>query len=190
MAATPSLKIVKSMLFEGQTRDFSNTYHFNGGTPADATHWHTLMDNVTAAEKAIYRNSGANVTIIEAIGYAAGSAVPVATKSYSLTGTLASAPTAPAPGDAAALGRWATTARTTKNHPVYLFNYWHGALIGSGTDGDTLFAAQATAILTYMNAWISGFSDGTITAVRAGPNGATATGALVDTYIRHRDFPR
>jgi hypothetical protein len=51
-------------------------------------------------------------------------------------------------------------------------------------------AQQLSAIGTYGNAWITGFSDGTITAVRAGPNGVTASGALAETYITHRDFPR
>ena len=190
MAATPSVRIVKQFTYEGVPRQFSNRYHFNGGTPADSTHWNTLFDNIVAAEKAIYRTGGATLTIVQAIGYAAGSDVPVASKSYTTAGTLASAPTAWAPGDAAALLRWSTTARTPKNHPIYLFNYYHGALIGSTSDGDTLFAAQATAIGTYASAWISGFSDGTITVVRAGPNGATATGSHVDTFIRHRDFPR
>jgi hypothetical protein len=28
-----------------------------------------------------------------------------------------------------------------------------------------------------------------LTLVRAGPNGATATGSLVEEYVTHRDFP-
>ena len=184
------MRVIKNFTYEGVPRHFSNRYHFNGGLPADTAHWNTLFDAVVAAEKAIYRTGGATLTIVECVGYAAGSEVPVATKSYAQAGTLASAPTAWAPGDACALLRWSTTARTPKNHPIYLFNYIHGALIGSSSDGDTLFAAQGTAIGTYASAWISGFSDGTNTYVRAGPNGATATGSLVDPYIRHRDFPR
>ncbi len=79
MATTPSLRIVKQIFFKGGTRLYSNRYHFNGGTPADATHWHTLMDAVVTAEKA---SLSAGVTIVEALGYAAGSDVPVATKTY------------------------------------------------------------------------------------------------------------
>lgn len=187
VAATPSVKVVKSFQYKGVTRLWSNRYHFNGGTPADTTHWNTLFDAVTAAEKAIHASW---VTITEAIGYAAGSDVPVATKTYALTGTLGAGGGARAPGDAAALLRYATTARSPKNHPIYLFNYFHGVNLNAVSDADTLWTSQRTAIGGYANSWISGFSDGTITVVRAGPNGATAVGQTVLAFLTHRDFPR
>lgn len=188
MAATPSVRIIKSSHFKGGLKLWSNRYHFNGGTPADATHWHTLMDNVVTAEKACYLSSH---TIVEALGYAAGSDVPVATKVYSTAGTytLASMNSA-TPLEAAALVRWSTAARSTKNHPIYCFSYLHGCLYdGAQTYAELLAANQKTAMGTYANAWITGFSDGSITAVRATPNGAPATGYLVEEYITHRDFP-
>jgi hypothetical protein len=188
VAATPSVRVVKSFLFKGGTRLYSNRYHFNGGTPADATHWHTLMDNIVNAEKAaLYANS----TIVECLGYAAGSDVPVATKVYSTAGTHTGTGGNEAPGECAALVRYSTAARTTKNHPIYLFNYYHNALLTtSGASGqDKLLASQATSFATYASSWISGFSDGTITAVRASPNGAAATGSIVEEWLTHRDFP-
>lgn len=190
MAATPKLRVVKSFTYRGSIRNFSNVYHFNGGTPANDSAWHTFMDHVTTAEKAIF---GSEVSIVEAVGYAAGSDLPVSTKSYSLAGTVVITTTAqPAPGDCCALGRWTTTARTSKNHPVYLFNYWHNAYADyvSANEQDYLNAQQQTAMVTYMNAWVTGFSDGTLTLVRAGPNGATAVGVAVSDFITHRDFPR
>ncbi len=186
MAATPSVKVVKSFTYKDVTKLWSNRYHFNGGTPADSTHWNTLFDAITAAEKLMY---GPSITIVEALGYAAGSDVPVATKAYSLAGTGSFASGGPVPGDVAALIRYSTTARTPKNHPVYLFNYYHG-IQGLAADIDKVNTTQRTAMGTYASAWISGFSDGSITAVRAGPNGATATGSLVELYLTHRDFPR
>lgn len=186
MAATPSVKILKSFTYKDTTKVWSNRYHFNGGTPADSAHWNTLFDAITAAEKAIF-DSG--VTITEAIGYAAGSDVPVASKSYSLAGTGTFATGSKCPGDVAALVRYSTAAKTPKNHPVYLFNYYHSAWDVS-SDVDKLNANQRTALQTYTGLWLTGFSDGAITAVRAGPNGATATGVLVEQFLTHRDFPR
>lgn len=190
MAATPSVKVVKTFSWKQQLWTFTNRYHFNGGTPSDATHWSTLSSAVVTAEKAIYPPS---VTITEVIGYAAGSDVPVHTSSFSTVGTYTiPADGKQAPGECVALLRWATAARTSKNHPVYLFNYYHGVIADYTTldEQDFVMPTQGTAIGTYAAAWLSGFSDGTLTLVRAGPNGATATGALVDQFITHRDFPR
>jgi len=186
MAATPSLKVVKSWTYRGVTRHYSNRYHFNGGTPADNAHWTTLSDAVVTAEKATM-DSGQ--TIVQTIGYAAGSDVPVFTKTYSTAGTLAVSTSMPAPGDAAALVRYTTAARTAKNHPVYLFNYYHGARL-TNSSPDNLYSGYVTALGTYASSWITGFSDGTLTLVRAGPNGATATGQLVEPLVTHRDLPR
>lgn len=187
MAATPSIKITKSFQYRGVTRLFSNRYHFVGGTPADSAHWTTLADAIVTAEKAIY---APRVTIVQADGYGAGSDVPLFTKTYSTVGTWTTSGQQ-APGDAAALIRYATTARTPKNHPVYLFNYYHAPFLQGGTSPDSIEATQVTAMQTYAGIWTgAGFSDGSTSYNRAGPNGATAVGYLVEPLCTHRDLPR
>jgi len=186
MAATPSIKITKQFSYRGVTRKWSNRYHFNGGTPADSAHWTTFSDAIVTAEKAVHFST---VTIVGSIGYAAGSEVPVFTKTYSTVGTKTIGSGIQAPGDCAALVRYATAARTSKNHPVYLYNYYHAPFFVTGAP-DVVQASDVTALNTYASTWIgAGFSDGTTTYNRAGPNGATATGVLVETVMRHRDFP-
>lgn len=187
MAATPSLKVVKTLTYRGVVRTFSNRYHFAGGTPADSAHWTTFSDAVVTAEKAIY---GSNVAIVQTYGYAAGSEVPVFAKTYTpVVGT--GAWTNQTPGDVAFLVRYATAARSSKNHPVYLFNYYHGARMDALSTPDLILAAQKTAADGFAGQWVSaGFSDGTTSYHRAGPNGATATGYLTEQYLTHRDFPR
>lgn len=191
MASTAaSIRVVKRMTYRGVTKDWSNRYHFDNGAPADAAKWLAFSDAVVTAEKAIITSTNVPQTIIGTVGYAAGSEIPVYSKTYSTAGTLAISASWPAPGDCAVLVRYSTSARTSKNHPLYLFNYYHGAIILNASSNDTVMAAQVTAMNTYAAAWIAGFSDGAVTHHRCGPQGDLATGYLTSTEIKHRDFPR
>jgi hypothetical protein len=182
----PSIKLEKSFSFRGTTRIWSNRYFITGPAPADTAHWTTLSDAVNVAERLIYTNA---VTITGAFGYLAGSDVPVFTKTYATAGTGVFAGQAQA-GEVVSLVRYSTSSRTAKNHPLYLYSYYHSAVTTSAALPDTLLAAQKTAIQTYANLWVAGFNDGTSVQVRCGPQGQPSTAALVEPYVTHRDFPR
>jgi hypothetical protein len=192
MAATSSIRIVKSFSYRGATRNFSNRYHLGTAVPPDSAHWTTLADAIVAAEKAIYQPpSSFGATIIEAVGYAPGSEVPVFTKAYSVVGTGAFISYSPVPGDTAAVIRYATPDRSTKNHPIYCFNYYHtiGCDPSVGTH-DQVIAGQLTALQTYAAHWLSGFSDGATNFIRSRPSGDLCTGSFVNPLLTHRDLPR
>lgn len=188
-----SIVILKSGPYRGGSRTWSNRYHFEGDLPADAAAWTILADNIVTAEKAVLN---AATTIIKAVGYDCSSATgtnphgdAVFEKDYTTAGTGGPwAASEPSPGDAAAMVRYSTLARTSKNHPVYLFNYYH-ACYSTSTDSDTLSAALKTALEAYADAWLTGFTDGTGARERCGPHGAGATSRKVDGFVRHRDFP-
>lgn len=182
------MRLIMTLPFKGGTRQWSNRYHFSGGTPADVGHWHTLFENVAGQ----FENCVASVqTLATAVGYAAGSDVPVATEVLGITGTLApDTGNAEQAGEVAALTRYATDARTSKNHPIYCFNYVHGTYAHTGEgDGDLLSASQKSNLEDFAAAWVAGFTDGTHTLVRASPNGAICRDPIVEEYLTHRDFP-
>lgn len=188
MADQPSFKLLKTFTFRGGSgKVWSNRYHFGPDIPSSGADWDALTDAVVTGEKALLPSY---VTITGSVCYLAGSDVPVHSKTYATAGTLTITGTEPTPGECAALIRYSTTARTSKNHPVYLFNYYHGVRIDTAGDNDTVAAAQQTAMGTYSGNWVSGGWVAGKSYIRRGPNGATAVGALVEHMVTHRDFPR
>lgn len=185
-STTPSVKVTKTFTYRGSQREFSNRYHFNGGVPADLAAWYALMDAIVLAEKSTMPNS---VTIVACTGYLAGSELPVASKTYTTVCTGAFSLFEESPGQDAALIRYATTARSSRNHPIYLFNYYHATGSQNGNGPDLVNLAQKVALEAYADAWLAGITAGGLTAVRAGPHGATATARQVKPNITHRDFP-
>lgn len=189
MASPPTqarLVVVKSMTYRGATKLWHNIYCLNSTTgPADNAHWTTFSDNVVNAEKAIFTGGQ---TIVETIGYEGGTNLPIFSKTYSTAATGSFTNYRQSPGDVAFVIRYTTTQRTSKNHPIYLFNYYHGCGSDNAGSADDLNTDQKNAATTYAAAWVTGFSDGTATFKKAGPRGAVAQSSSVLDHTRHRDF--
>lgn len=182
----PSIKILYTIPYRGGSRTWSVRFHFSGGTPANSSAWAALA---LALRNDLKAGVSSGLSIIGSVGYAAGSEVPVWSETVSVAGTLASG--TPATGDSATMVRWTTDARSTKNHPIYLFNWFHGASWSGSGSSDTLLAAQKTVYDNFAAKFASGgagYSDGTNTYHRCGPYGAVGLVGSCNEYVRHRDF--
>jgi hypothetical protein len=183
-----SIRVKKSFVFRGAAKVWSNRYHFDGSAIGDSAAMNTFMDGVVLAEKAIH---GSQVTIVECNCFAPGSDVAIATKTYSTAGTLSITGGSACPGECAAILRMATTKKSTKNHPVFVFSYFHGVFFNTSSGvPDNILAAEKTAIEGYADSWKNGLSIGGRTYIRTTPDGHLTTGRVVSPYIGHRDFPR
>lgn len=194
MADTASVTIVKRFIYRGSEEEWSNTYHFDGGTPADATHWKALCDAVIGNEEKIY--AGVH-QIVTGIGHAPGVKPAVWEHDYSADtpakiGTLTPSVGAfPSSGDVACWLRWGTATVTSRGKPIYLRNYYHGVwTIEQGGDYDKVDTAQELAMQQFGQVWLNGLSDGTSIHHRAGPHGAAGVNYEAGPYATTRTLKR
>lgn len=196
MADVTGLTVVKKFPYRGNPlEEFSNTYHFTGDIPADATEWRALFDAVANLEKAVYPS---DVTIIRGYGYATDdphdSAVFVlhldgSTGHTPVTGTLTSTGGQWCPGDCAVWARWKTSRVTDPGgKPIYLRKYYHGA-VGTTADLDVILPAQKTAIETLATTmWDGSFIDGRI--IRSVGHEETIILSSASSYVAYRQLKR
>lgn len=190
MAATPRLVVYYTAHgYNGGSKTVSCSFHFNGGMPADNAHFVTFSDAVVADLRSCMSVGEA---VVETKCYPAGSNIAAFTKSYAgATGSISNAGKTQAPAFCCAVIRWATAARTSKNHPIYLFNYFHGVFMNGQLppDNDVVESSQLSALQAFAQTWWNtGYSDGTNTYTRAGPNGASAVSRTVDSNITDHDL--
>lgn len=194
--------LVKRMPYRGLTdEEYSNTYWFDGTTPATAADWKTLADAVYASEKTLVP---ATTTLVKAYGYASPNDVKgeMAVWQYdylgegeTVAGSYTNGVAAYAPGDSAAWVRWRTNRRTSPGGKIiYLRKYWHPAPLNASLGGDILAAGWRTAALAHGTKMI----DGTLPATRQlcgmhhreDGNDLTTPGIAVAQYATTRTLKR
>ena len=195
MAAQPSITIVKTFTYRGAAEEWSNTYHFTNDAPTNATRWKALADAIIAAEKLSFDS---NVSFTSAYGHKAGVTSrdwfwDYVAHSAAVAGTMSAPSNGRQAGDAALWLRWSTDQLTSKGKPIYLRSYYH-SVFGNGplfSNVDATYTTQKTNLETYGAAWITGFSDGTVTHARSGPNGAVGLApSIASQYVTTRTLER
>lgn len=190
MATPPTrvgVKVNYTFSWRGATQDWSQLYHFTGDTSwTDQTHFDTFAVNLWNAIKI---GIPTRVTCTTMTAYNAGSFLPVFSHSISATGGYTDTTNPQAPGEACMLWRFTTDQRTTKNHPIYLFKWFHGMQTDGLTSPDTLRNGIRTTAAGSITSLLAGLSDGTNTRIYCGPRGAVAQTGIVNTQLHIREFP-
>lgn len=183
--AQPSIRVIRQSPYKGGTRQWSQRYFFTGSNFTSgqfaalyANLW-PLLRNITLDES----------QIVEAIQYDIGSDVPVATDSTIHAGTYPSTGDPIMPLEVCALWRLTTAHRTSKNHPIYGFKYFHNVQSNGGSDHESLRSGWASTAASEMNAILAGLSDGSTTRQWCDARGAVFQGGTVQPELTHRDFP-
>lgn len=189
MATPPDqagIKYTFSFSWRGQTKSWSQLWHFTQGAWQDQGHFNATSDAVWNLIKLAIP---ARNTLVTTTAYNPGSFLPVYTKSYGATGSYTDTANPQAPGEACMLVKFTTTQRTTKNHPIYLFKWFHGVQTDGATSPDLLRNGIQSTMQGNLNTLMAGVSDGTLTRKYCGPFGAVAQTAAVNTQLHIREFP-
>lgn len=172
--------------YRGGVKEWSQLWHFTG---ADWTL--TTFNNLTDALIAQLQGLlPPDTTIVGRVGYNPGSSVPVFDEGLALAGTSTATGSDRAPLEACALVRFGTTARSIKNHPIYLFKWFHAVYVVDPANAEKLLTGLRSNMQSNMTTILAGLSDGTTTRDYCGPFGAVAQDRLVEEYVHMREFPK
>lgn len=172
--------------WRGSTKTWSQLYHLTQGSWQDQTHFNAASD---AIWNLIKQALPARNTLDSTVGYNPGSFLPVYSKAYGSAGTYTDTSNPQAPGEACMLWKFATDQRTSKNHPIYLFKWFHGMQTDGATSPDTLRAGIASTAASVISSLVAGISDGTLTRHYCGPFGAVAQSGTCNPKLHMREFP-
>ncbi len=183
MADQVGLTLIKRFNYRGDTtEEYSNTYHFTGDIPADATAWKALADALIVVEKPLYVSG---CSVVRAYGYDSDADNAHSVWSYDYLAASAAVPGTCAigagtytAGDTAAWVRWKTSRVNTKGKPIFLRKYFHSLVTaGTGYSGQDQTSA---AWQTSANALGTKLTDGSFISART----ITARGHT-DTILSH-----
>lgn len=181
------IKLTFSFGWRGTTKLWSQLYHFDGPTSwASQAQFDTC---VVALWNIIKICIPSRVTLVEATAYNAGSFLPVYTHTFGATGTYTDSANPQAAGEMCMLWKMTTDQRSTKNHPIYLFKWFHGMQSEGATSPDTLRAGIQSTAAGQLTSLLAGINDGTNTRKYCGPRGAVAQSGSVNTLLHAREFP-
>lgn len=189
MPDTPSITLIKRFTYRGQAEEWSNTYHFNGTTPANAAAWKTLADALKTQEATCLPPGH---VYVRAYGYDAGNEHSVAQIDYValggalVEGSLITAGLTKLPGDAAVQLR-AFVGQSSTGKKVYIRKYFHGAVVDPSAP-DTVQANQKAALLAFGGKLLDGTLPGSFKW--AGPQGADASLPQVPPWVTTRTLKR
>lgn len=183
--ARPSIRVIRTAPYKGGSRIWGQRYFMSGADYSEAE-FEILTDYLRDELKTVTLDDS---SIIEYIGYNIGSDVPVFTKTVTTAGTYPSSGEPIMPLEVCALARLTTDVRTTKNHPIYGFKYFHHVQNNGGSDHEMLRTGYATTLEGIMADFLTGFDDGDSTRNWCDAKGAVFQEATVATELTHRDFP-
>jgi hypothetical protein len=181
----PSIKVTVQSPHKSGTINWSNRWFFTGAALTLAQ-FNALVALLQAEYVLILPSTS---SIVEYTQYDPGSDVPVRTSSVSVAGTMPLTSGNKCPSFCASMLRFSTSQRTSKNHPIYLFKYFHACISDSAGNGDNLQSILSSRLNSFGTDVVAGFNDGTSTRHVTGPYGATAIGYVNHGYVVHRDFP-
>lgn len=183
--AEPSVRVIRSSPWKGGSRQWSQRYFFTGTDPTD-TQFDNIFNFLRDELKAVTLTES---NLIEYIGYHRGSDVPVYTRTATTAGTYPATGNPVMPLEVAVLARMTTDARTSKNHPIYGFKYFHNIQNDGGSDHEKARVGYVSTLGGQLADILTGIPDGTTTRQWCDARGAVFQSRFVLPELTHRDFP-